>query len=93
MALTTKGFTAVMAQRREPPDALDYFPTPPWATRALFKHVLPLLDGEAIGGVWEPACGEGHMAAVIAEFAGGPVVASDVFDYGYGTAPHDFLHD
>ena len=24
----TKGFTAVMAQRREPPDALDYFPTP-----------------------------------------------------------------
>ncbi len=31
MAIATKGFTAVMAQRREPPDALDYFPTPPWA--------------------------------------------------------------
>jgi hypothetical protein len=41
MALTARGFTAVMAQRREPPDALDYFPTPPWATRALFRHVLP----------------------------------------------------
>jgi hypothetical protein len=40
MALLTKGFTAVMAQRREPPDSLDYFPTPPWATRALFRHVL-----------------------------------------------------
>ena len=69
MALTAKGFTAVMAQRREPPDALDYFPTPPWATRALFRHVLPVLGVEAIGRVWEPACGEGHMAAVIAEFA------------------------
>ena len=72
MAPTAKGFTAVMAQRREPPDALDYFPTPPWATRALFRHVLPALGIEAIGRVWEPACGEGHMAAVIAEFARGP---------------------
>ena len=93
MAPPTKGFAAVMAQRREPPDALDYFPTPPWTTRALFRHVLPALGIEAIGRVWEPACGEGHMAAVIAEFARGPVVASDVFSYGYGTAPHDFLHD
>ena len=71
MASTAKGFTAVMARRREPPDALDYFPTPPWATRALFRHVLPALGIDAIGGVWEPACGEGHMAAVIAEFARG----------------------
>ena len=60
---TAKGFTAVMAQRREPPDALDYFPTPPWATRALFRNVLPALGVDAIGRVWEPACGEGHMAA------------------------------
>jgi hypothetical protein len=93
MALTARGFTAVMAQRREPPDALDYFPTPPWATRALFRHVLPALGIGAIGSVWEPACGEGHMAAVIAEFARSPVVASDVYSYGHGTSPHDFLHD
>ena len=93
MASTAKGFTAVMARRREPPDALDYFPTPPWATRALFRHVLPALGIAAVGRVWEPACGEGHMAAVIAEFARGPVVASDVFSYGHGTAPHDFLHN
>ncbi len=32
-----------MAQRREPPDAFDYFPTPLWATRALFRYVLPAL--------------------------------------------------
>jgi len=93
MTPTTKGFTAVMARRRDPPDVLDFFPTPLWATRALFRHVLPALGIEAIGSVWEPACGEGHMAAVIGEFARGPIVASDIFNYGYGTAPHDFLHD
>jgi hypothetical protein len=85
-----RGFTAVMAQRREPPDALDFFPTPPWATRALFRHVLPALGIETIGPVWEPACGEGHMAEVIAEFTS-MVIATDIFDYGYGTAPVDFL--
>jgi len=93
MALVAKGFTAVMAQRREPPAALDYFPTPPWATRALFRHVLPALSIDTIDQVWEPACGEGHMAAVIAEFARSQVTASDIYSYGYGTTPHDFLHD
>ncbi len=29
---------AVAAFRRDPPDALDFFPTPPWATRALIKR-------------------------------------------------------
>jgi hypothetical protein len=92
MVQSVKGFTAVMAQRRDPPDALDYFPTPPWATRAFFRHVLPALDIKVMGSSWEPACGGGHMAAVIAEFTSA-VIASDVFDYGYGTAPHDFLYD
>jgi hypothetical protein len=80
-----------MAQRREPSDALDFFPTPPWATRALFRHVLPALGVGPIGRLWEPACGEGHMAEVINEFADAPVIATDIFDYGYGTAPQDFL--
>jgi hypothetical protein len=88
----TTGFTAVMAQRREPPDAIDFFPTPPWATRALFRHVLPAISVSDIGGAWEPACGEGHMAAVICESVS-KVTASDIFDYGYGQAPIDFLHD
>lgn len=74
-----RGHTAVMAQRREPPDSLDFFPTPPWATRALFVHVVP----DAGGVAWEPAAGEGHMAEVLREqFA--VVRASDVFDYGRG---------
>jgi hypothetical protein len=93
MTSVAKGFTAVMARRRDPPDVLDYFPTPLWASRALFQHVLPPAGIETINRVWEPACGEGHLAAVIAEFARQPVIASDIFDYGYGTAPHDFLHN
>lgn len=32
--------TAVMQRRVEAPDSLDFFPTPPWATRALCEHVL-----------------------------------------------------
>ena len=85
--------SAVMAQRRSPPKALDYFPTPPWATRALLKTVnlaagtcLTLRDMT----VWEPACGELHMAKPLGEFFG-RVVASDVFDYGVGAAVYDFL--
>jgi hypothetical protein len=93
MAGITRGFTAVMAQRREPPNALDFFPTPPWATRALFRHVLPVLGLEKIGRVWEPACGAGHMAAVIAEFAREPVIASDIFDYGFAAELIDFLDE
>ena len=33
------GHTAVMARRVEPPDSLDYFPTPTFATRALERGV------------------------------------------------------
>ena len=81
----------MMARRHEPPNSLDFFPTPPWATRALFRHVLPALGIETIGKVWECACGEGHMAAVIAEFTHEPVIATDIFDYGYGSTLVDFL--
>ena len=34
---------AVMAQRIEPADSLDDFPTPPWATRALLKILMKKL--------------------------------------------------
>lgn len=86
------GSTAVMARRAEPPDSLDFFPTPPWATRALFpllRELDPELDVEA-RSCWEPACGEGHMAAVLEELFPGQVRASDVFPYGFGESI-DFL--
>ncbi len=77
MSVIPRGHTAVMASRREPPDSLDFFPTPPWATRALLKHVIP----SASGVCWEPAAGEGHMAEALASrFV--DVWRTDVFDYG-----------
>ena len=82
---------SVMASRREPPDSLDFFPTPPWATRALLVHVLPAaLDGMHIVSAWDPCCGEGHMIEVLAESIT-ITRATDVFDYGRGYPVADFL--
>ncbi|MBI2235405.1 MAG: SAM-dependent DNA methyltransferase [Magnetospirillum sp.] len=90
--------SAVMARRRCPPKGLDYFPTLPWATRALFetRELWSLLAGGAEDLplseclAWEPACGELHMAKVLEEYLG-EVVASDVFDYGVDAPVYDFL--
>ena len=84
------GTRAIMASRQEPDDSLDYFPTPPWAVRVLIERVFPLLGRPAMTTAWEPACGEGHMAEVLAEYFS-DVQATDIFDYGYGDAPIDFL--
>jgi predicted DNA-binding transcriptional regulator AlpA len=85
------GARALMGSRAEPSDSLDYFPTPPWATRALMERVLPELGiaPSQLGTIWEPACGEGHMAEVLLEYTD-TVIASDLFDYGYGQVA-DFL--
>lgn len=45
--------------------ALDWFATPPWATRALGEIVHAIDPGART--VWEPACGDGIMAAVLEE--------------------------
>lgn len=74
---------AVVQQRHTPAKDLDYFPTPPWATRALLKE-YPLS-----GSIWEPACGEGWMAETLKE-TNSDVFASDIFNYGYGSVI-DFL--
>src|SRR5262245_48646330 len=76
-----------MAQRFEAKDSLDDFPTPPWATRALLEHVIP--EKNLARSVWEPACGEGHMAKVLKEYFG-RIDASDIYPYGYGEVT-DFL--
>jgi hypothetical protein len=80
---------AVMAQRTEPKDSRDDFPTPPWATRALFEHVISDLGPFNSQCALEPACGEGHMAKVLAEYFG-EVRASDAYPYGYGNV-RDYL--
>jgi hypothetical protein len=81
------GHTAVRAQKRSKKDRGDnpppwrvheLFPTPPWATRALFEYVLPQLDVKApIPLIWEPAAGLRHMADVCEEYAC-EVYASDI---------------
>lgn len=79
--------TAVMQRRVEAPDSLDYFPTPPWATRALMEWVKKT---PATGLLywpemtcWEPACGEGYMSRPLAEYFAA-VRSSDCHDYGFG---------
>jgi hypothetical protein len=80
---------AVMAQRIEPKDSRDDFPTPPWATRALAEHVLDKPHALLQKSCLEPACGAGHMARPLGEYFG-TVHASDAYDYGYGPV-RDFL--
>jgi len=80
-----------MAQRFEPKDSVDDFPTPPWATRALFEHVLNDKGALRSMSCLEPACGAGHMAKVLKEYFG-EVYAFDAYHYGYGPL-RDFLTD
>lgn len=93
MTLLPAGARAIMASRIEPPDSLDFFPTPPWATRALMVHVLNKIHSPLSFCTWsvlEPACGEGHMAEPLREYFAN-VFGSDIFDYGNGYAVADFL--
>lgn len=75
---------AVMSQReRGTSTDLDFFPTPPWATRALCECLLGLGQELVRMDCLEPACGKGDMAEPLKEYFG-QVVASDIHDYGYG---------
>lgn len=80
---------AVMAQRSEPLDSADDFPTQPWATRALLEYVLEDRQSLRRKTCLEPACGAGYMARVLSEYFGS-VDASDANFYGYGKVC-DFL--
>jgi len=65
-------------------DGPDFFPTPEWATYAL-------VDNEPFeGDIWEPACGDGAMAKVLAR-RGNRVLATDLYDRGFGQWGIDFL--
>ncbi len=83
-----KGRTAVMAQRAIDRSGLDYFPTPPWATRALVEYLRLASLLYPNDRVLEPCAGGGHMAEVLRETH--EVAASDVHDYGVGYEVSDF---
>lgn len=78
-----------MAQRIEPNDSPDDFPTPPWATRGLIEHVLDDKSGLKDLSCLEPACGAGHMSKVLLEYFG-EVRSADAYAYGYADV-RDFL--
>ncbi len=70
---------------------LEFFPTPPWAARAGAELVLAL--DEKACSVWEPACGQGHIAEPLREyFDRTKVIATDIHKYGYG-GEWDFLSE
>lgn len=64
----------------------EFYPTPPEATRALLS--VETFDGD----IWEPACGDGRIAKVLAEH-GHAVVSTDLHAYGVGTTGVDFLRE
>ena len=80
---------AVAAQRVDPADSADYFPTPPWGARALCEYVIGPVKWPA--SAWEPACGAGHMARPLAEYFE-HVDATDLHGRGYGDTGVDFLN-
>jgi hypothetical protein len=82
---------AVMAQRMEPKDSPDDFPTPPWATRGLLEHIVGDTKSLSKLTCLEPACGAGHMAKVLKEYFA-KVQSSDAFSYGYGNV-RDFVEE
>ena len=81
--------TAVMAQRKEPLDSLDDYPTPPWATRALMEYVI--FTSPRRTTVLEPACGRGHMSKALKPYFK-MVLYTDIHMYGkFDYVPQDFL--
>ena len=72
---------AVMAQRVEPHDSLDDFPTQPWATRALCEWINANAMRTIELDAWEPAANRGHMVKPLVEYFHS-VYASDIQDYG-----------
>lgn len=55
----------------------DYYATDPLALEILLQYIkLPPI-------VWEPACGEGHLAKVILNRTDSTVICSDKYEHGY----------
>jgi hypothetical protein len=62
----------------------DFYATPAWVAEALLRHV------RFRGKVWEPCCGDGALAKVLARH-GYDVVSTDIAERGWGTPGVDFF--
>jgi hypothetical protein len=80
-------------RRRSKKSGSDYFPTPPWATRALCRKLAPCFDLASLSAL-DPACGGGHMSAPLGEYFES-VRSTDLYDYSAEFAAcepgHDFI--
>lgn len=82
-----------MESRKHPKGSLDYFPTPPWATRALIHEILiPQCGPLSSFSVRDPAVGGGHMIRPLSEVFG-RVSFSDVADWGIKPPLRDFTFE
>ena len=70
--------------RRMDAEPNDYYATEPRATELLLEQE------QFAPTIWEPACGEGHIAEVL-KANGYSVTATDLVDRGYGSGDVDFL--
>jgi hypothetical protein len=78
---------------RELHHKLQFFPTPPWAVRALIHTLRGLNDGDLpFQTVLEPCAGLGHIIVPLRE-EGLTVLPSDIHDFGKGFPIMDFLED
>lgn len=91
---------AFMASRRLGPESLDFFPTHPWAARALCEYALPVAMRMARGGealslssqsCLEPACGTGDLYRGLESYFGG-VQTSDIHDWPATLRSESVLH-
>lgn len=82
--------SAVMQQRQEARDALDDFPTPMWATRALCHWLRERGNNLEYSSAREPCANRGYMVAALEEFFRS-VDSADVHDYGVGYPVQDYL--
>ena len=71
-----------VARRSNYEETLDFFPTPAYATRALFEYVMDEDHNLGAESMWDPAAGAGHMCRVFEEYQPNGLFASDIKDYG-----------
>lgn len=78
------GSARYASSRRAGRAPLEFYPTPPEATRALLS--IESFDAP----IWEPACGDGAISRELTA-AGYDVISTDLVDRGFGEGEHDFL--
>lgn len=65
----------------------DFYPTPANVTMALLNYLnLPRSTR-----IWEPACGQGHMCKTMYDMGYTQLIASDLYETGYGASGYDYL--